>query len=41
MEMLSDVIKNLLGNETSSSFDLDRYFPELTDHVFYQFSNDR
>jgi hypothetical protein len=38
---LSEVIRELAGSGSTSSFDLDRYFPELADHVFYQFSQER
>ena len=38
---LSEVIRELVSSGTTSSFDLDRYFPELADHVFYQLTQER
>ena len=38
---LSEIIRELVGSGTTSSYDLGRYFPELVDRVFYQFTQER
>jgi hypothetical protein len=38
---LSEIIRELVSSGATSSFDLDRYLPELADHVFYQLTQER